>query len=125
MKFKFKFNLKLTLFLVSLFLGLLLVVLGSKNKYCLSFGFMVLGVSMFLLIWHNKEKLEQMLVEVSEQIDTLEAENYVIEDDEEYVYVMKQLYSRKKYLTKNKKTTLIMFAVFGVALIIVGILGLF
>ena len=125
MKFKFKFNLKLTSFLVSLFLGLLLVVLGSKNKYCLSFGFMVLGVSMFFLIWYNNEKTALMLTEVSQQIDTLEAENYVIEDDEEYVYVMKQLYGRKKYLTKHKKISLIMFALFGVALIILGIVGLF
>ena len=120
---KFKFNFKLTAFLVSLFLSLLLLVLGGKNKYCLSFGFMALGVSLELFFWYNNEKMQNDLTEINNEIDEIE----VMEDinDEEKAYVLQQLFIIKKKIEKKKRSSNIAFSICGGALIIVGFIALF
>ena len=120
---KFKFNLKLTAFLVSLFISLLLVILGSNNKYCLSFGFILMGVSLAMFIWYNNEKVSKELTKVNAEIDELEIDEEL--NDEERVYILQQLYIRQKKLSKKKKSTLILFSICGCAIVVLGVIGLF
>ena len=47
---KNKINFKLTAILVSLFIGFLLIVLGNKNKYCLSFGLIFLAIALLIYV---------------------------------------------------------------------------
>ena len=127
---KFKFNLKLTAFLVSLFLSLLLVILGSGNKYCLSFGFMLMGASLMLFVFYNNNKTENEIVNIEKDIDELEDYYNQLDDDdldieEEVSYALKQLYSRRKKLIKHKKKSVLVFNLCGFSLIILGIIGLF
>lgn len=127
---KIKFNLKLTAFLVSLFISLLLVILGSKNKYCLSFGFILMGVSLYAFIWYMNEKIENELNELNDMIDELESETFdeLEETDqelEERTYVLQQFYARQKQLTKKKRSVKLVFGVCGVALVILGFINLF
>ena len=120
---KFKFNFKLTAFLVSLFVSLILLILGSKNKYCLSFGFMALGVSLGLFFWYNNEKMQSYLAEVDHEIDEVETTEDL--EDEDKAYVLKQLYIIKTKIEKKKKSSNIAFLICGVALVIVGFVALF
>ena len=127
---KFKFNLKLTAFMVSLFISLLLVILGSNNLYCLSFGFIVMGASLFLFVWYMNEKIENALIEVNKAID--EITNYEdFEEDEtdaeiaEEAYVLQQLYVRQKQLIKKKRSVKTVFTLCGGALILLAFLNLF
>ena len=129
---KFKFNLKLTAFMVSLFLSLLLVVLGGKNKYCLSFGFILMGISLILFVFYNNEKTENEIVKIEEDIEQIEESYEQLEDDElegedeeEISYALNQLYARKKKLVKHKKKSMVVFNLCGFSLIILGIIGLF
>ena len=137
---KFKFNFKLTAFLVSLFIGLLLVILGSYNKYCLSFGFIILGCSVELFIRFQNEKITTSLAELEQQIDELEQDyddesDYDEENDyddiekenlmNEQVFVLQQLYHRQKKLIKQRKSTNISFRICSVLLICLGIFGMF
>ena len=127
---KFKFNLKLTAFLVSLFLSLLLVILGSKNQYCLAFGFILMGISFGFFIWFNNEKIEIALQDTENQIDVLEDEENEYEElmglsDNEREYMAQQLYFAQIKLQKKKKSTSIMFSICGVALIILGFIAMF
>jgi hypothetical protein len=128
---KFKFNLKLTIFLVSLFVSLLLLILGGANKFCLSFGLMALGGAMFAFLWYNMEKIQNALIETNEKInefdeieevDTGEVSEVEIE---ERVYVEKALYSHQKFLNKKKRSLAIMFGMCGFALIVFGFFVLF
>lgn len=131
---KSKFNLKLTIFLVSLFVSLLLVILGGKVKLCLSFGFIIMGVSLFLFIWYNNERIKKALDELNEKIDEIDAldndyeyESQEEEDEaeEEKVYILKELYSRQGYVEKKKKSMFVMFGICGLALIVLGFFALF
>ena len=127
---KIKFNLKLTAFLVSLFISLLLIVLGSKNKYCLSFGFMLMGASLYAFIWYMNEKIENELNEVNALIDELDNENFeeIEESDqeiEERAYVLQQFYARQKQLIKKKRSVKITFGICGVVLVVLGFANFF
>ncbi len=136
---KFQFNFKLTAFLVSLFVSLILVIVGSGNKYCLSFGFMILGASLSLFVWYNNEKIQKELETLEEDIDSVEQidfdetkqneeeqhEDYDFQNIEEKVYVLKQLYVRQKMLRKNKRKSIILFNLCGLVLIVLGFISLF
>lgn len=128
---KFKFNLKLTSFLVSLFLSLLLVILGSKNEYCLSFGFMLMGVSLILFVVYNNDKTKKALSELEQDIDELnnEIESFQSDEDDEIVeestYVLKQMYLRQSKIKKNAKKSIVTFTICGFALILLGFVSLF
>ncbi len=43
-----KLSLQLTISLVSLFISLILTILGNQNKYCLSFGFIFFAIAIIL-----------------------------------------------------------------------------
>jgi len=120
---KFKFNLKLTLFLVSLFVSLILVILGSKNNYCLSFGFIIMGASLFLFVWYSNENITKSLEEVEQQLDEVDANEEL--DEEEQAYILKQLYLRQRNLEKKKKQFAVTFYLGGAVFIILGFVGLF
>lgn len=129
---KFKFNFKLTIFLVSLFVGLLLLILGNANKYCLSFGFIVSGLSLELFVWYYLEKLEQYSNDINTQIDEIEAEEIEFDDEEleelkeeETVYALKQLYIAQKKIKKKKRSVKILFTLCGALLAIIGVVGMF
>ncbi len=128
---KFKINFKLTTFLVSLFLSLLLVILGSKNNYCLSFGFILMGISLLLFVLYNNEKLQKQLQDINETIDEVdqledESSNHdeFSQEEEERLYVLKELYIAQKKINKKQKKSKILFNICGVALIILGFINL-
>ena len=131
---KFKFNFKLTAFLVSLFISLLIIILGNKNKYCLSFGFAMLGFALVIFVMYNNEKTDKTIEEVDAQIDELSQEYTDLdeEDDlngevleENYAYSIKQLYIRRSKLLKRKKKVVITFYLCAALLVLFGIVGIF
>lgn len=123
---KKNFNFKLTIFLVSLFLGLLLTILGSKSSYCLSFGLIVLGLSLALFVWYNEEQTTKSLSEIEQEIDEITSVD--IEDEElekERIYILGQLLIAQKKLIKKKKSVLITFSLCGFALVVLGFVNMF
>lgn len=120
---KIKLNFKLAIVLVSLFAGLLLLVLGSKSKYCLSFGLIFLGLSLVLLIFYINEKYENVIKETNEEIDNLEVDEEIAE--EEKVYVLQELFLKQKKITKQHKRTRTLFILCGFIIILVGFFGMF
>lgn len=123
---KRKFNFKLTIFLVSLFLGLLLTILGGKSYYCLSFGLIMLGISLALFVWYNDEQTTKNLGEIEQEIDEITSVD--IEDEElekERIYILGQLLTAQKKLIKKKKSVLITFSLCGFALVVLGFINLF
>lgn len=120
---KSKFNLKLTAFMVSLFISLLLVIVGSKNKYCLSFGFVLMGVALIFLACYMREKISNELKMVNEQIDEIDLDEEI--ELENKVYIEQQLYVRQKQLAKKHKSSLILFSISAFCLILLGLIGLF
>lgn len=107
----FKINYKLTISLVSLFISLLLIILGNKNKYCLSFGFILMGVSVGFYTLYKGEKFDEAIVEVYNDIEETEEQNE---------FELKQLSKELKKLTKQKKRFNFMFYFSAVLLIFVG-----
>ena len=123
MKFKFKFNFKLIIAMLSLFSSLILVILGSKNNYCLSFGFMLLGISIELFMIYLNEKYKNELIKLAEEIDEVDTSEDL--DEEEKVYILQQLYLRQKHITKKNKRTNFVFATCGALMILLGVFNLF
>lgn len=114
---------------MSLFISLILVILGSKNTYCLSFGFIVMGASLASFIWYMNEKIENELVEINQAIDELTSDENMEKEEsdeeiEEQAYILQQLYLRQKQLTKKKRSVRFIFGICGGALIILGFINL-
>ncbi len=124
---KIKLNAKLTAFLVSLFISLIIIILGNKNKYCLSFGFVALAVSMVIFAKYNKERTQKMLDEIDNEIEELEEslENATEEEADDIIYSVKQLYIRSGKLLKRKKTGSLAFYLFAGFLVLFAIIGIF
>ena len=126
---KFKFNFKLTAFLVSLFLSLIVLILGNKNQYYLSFGFVLLGISAILFVFYTNEKTQQAIEEVDREIEKYDEEFDEFEETEELLderaYVMQQLYLSQNKLMKRKRKVTITFYLCAALLILLGIVGIF
>lgn len=111
---KFKFNAKLTIALVSLFIGLLLIILGNKNKYCLSLGCLFFAGSLWLLCNERVISVKNEITAIDERVDEDDIE------EEEYTILV----NSKIKLTKGIKKTKLTFYTFAVLLAITAILVL-
>ena len=109
-------------------------MLGSGNKYCLSFGFIVIGASLMLFISYNNEKLQKCLNEIAEEIDEIDyfslkpdqdEEEFDIEKEEEKSYVVRELAKAQTKLKKRKRRSAFMFGLCSIGLIFLGFIGLF
>ena len=118
-----KFNFKLTVFLVSLFLGLGLVILGGKFKICLSFGFLVISASLVLYLWYDKEKSEHALIQIGEKINDYSVDEEM--DEDERMYVIGELAKQQKSLGKRTKRLNFLFSVTALVLFVLSIINFF
>ena len=108
---KFKFNYKLTISLVSLFISLLLIILGNKNNYCLSFGFIIMGLAIAFYAMYKTDKFNEVILEINNEID---------ESDKEDNYTITQLKKEKTKFIKQKKRFMFVFYLCAVLLVVVG-----
>lgn len=113
---KRKINFKLTFILVSLFIGFLLIVLGNKNKYCVSLGFIALAVALIIYLVDKYQSINKKITEVDIQIDETGVED---------VDSIMNLTELKRNLKKQKNFTCVMCFCFAVLLIIISISNLF
>lgn len=131
---KKKFNFKLTALLVSLFISLILIILGNSNKYCLSFGFILLGLAAALYVLYNNEKTLHEIDEINKELDEIDLnEDFDFDsdgeedllNDEDKAYVLQQLYLRQGNLIKRKKKVTIIFYLCAALMVLLGIIGIF
>ena len=108
--------------MVSFFASLSMIIWGSKNKYCLSFGFIFLGITTALLSGPVKDRLEKELIKINDSINEIDVDESMSE--EEKVYVLKQLYVAQKKTTRMIKRSQISFVVAGVSFVLLGIFGM-
>ena len=120
---KKNFSLKLTIFLVSLFISLLILILGNKNQYCLSFGFICLGFSIASYVFYNDEKTTKEIALIEQQLEELDEDETI--EEEEKDFIEQQLYLRENKLLKNKKKVTIVFYLSAVLLVFLGLMGIF
>ncbi len=120
---KIKFNLKLTAFLVSLFVALLLIILGGKNNVCLSFGFMALGASLAIFALYLKEKTSKAITEIDEQIADISMEEETDEVSKDYMIL--ELANEEKRIKKKSKKTWLLFTLTGAVIALIGLINLF
>lgn len=120
---KKEFNFKLTMFLVSLFVSLTILILGNKNKYCFCFGFILLGISLAFYVWFNNDKTEKLVKQIDEEMEKVPDDESL--DEEERVYVFKELGKRQAKLSKQRKKTSFVFYLSAGLLILLAILTLF
>ena len=86
-----------------------------------------------LFVVYNNEKMQKEIENLTNEIDNYEAKydelaeqtDYDENFEEDRVFVLKQLYVRQKKLEKNKKKSVILFNLCGLALIVMGFMGLF
>ena len=109
---KKNFNYKLTISLVSLFIGLLLIILGNKNKYCLSFGFILMGAAIAFYAMQKTDKFNATIVEINNDIQQLDSED---------TYTHQQLEKEKRKFVKQKQRLNFTFYLCAVLLVIVGV----
>ncbi len=107
-----KFDLKLTAFLVSLFIGLLLIILGSYYSYCLSFGLIITGVSLGIYAVYRTAKINEILQEIEEEISDIPVEDS---------YTLKELIKLKSKYKKQRRSVSIVFYLTAVLLIVLGV----
>ena len=113
---KKKINFKLTFSLVSLFMGFLLIVLGNKNKYCLSFGLIFLAGALLLYLFDKYKKINDAMMELDGLIDETDIQDF----DK-----ISELSEQKRVLKKQKSFTCSMCFVFAFLLILVAFVNLF
>ena len=120
---KKNFSIKLTAFLVSLFISLILVIVGNKNQYCLSFGFMLMGVSVALYVLYNDEKTVQTLADIDQKIAEIKHDESMDEDDADFS--MQELMLVQTKLLKRKKKIAFIFYLFAALLVVLGFYAMF
>ena len=108
---KKNFNFKLTASLVSLFISFLLIVIGNKSKYCLSFGFILMSVALVFYILNRNENIDNALIEITNEIE---------ESDIQDAYTLNELYKEKTKLIKQKRRTNFTFYLCAFLLLVVG-----
>ena len=108
---KFKFNYKLTISLVSLFVSFLLIILGNKNNYCLSFGFILMGVGIAFYALYKSEKFDDTIVEINNDIE---------QTDQEDTFSLNQLNKEKKKFISQRKRVNFVFYLCACLLVVVG-----
>ena len=113
---KNKFNIKLTACLVSLFIGLLLVIIGNKNTYCLGFGLMLLGIGTFLYSLYKTEQSRELQQEVDYELENYDS------NKEEHVAIVKELKRIKTADSKQTKRINFSFVLFAIMLFVLGII---
>ena len=113
---KKKFDFKLTAFLVSLFIGLLIVILGNKNDYWLSFGFIVLGLSMGIYVMFKSTEINDAIKELEDQLEELSAQEE---------FQMKQIIKAQNKLKRQRRSVNFVFYTCGVMFIVLGVVNLF
>lgn len=118
-----KFNIKLAVFLVGLFSSLIFLIVGSNNKYCLSFGFVLLGISLATYIVYNNDKTAKNIQELDLKIEEIDLDKDLDEDRKDYV--VQELYKCRGQFAKQKKKTTICFGLGAFLFVIIGVLFLF
>ena len=118
-----KINFKLTAFLVSFFIGLLLLILGSKCTICFSFGFVLIGSALMMFVLYSHERTQKMSIDVSEKLEQAYDDKDLTED--ERLYVLAELGLQQKRLYKQQKRINLLFSITGVVLIIAGFVNMF
>ena len=113
---KKKINFKLTFTLVSLFIGFLLIVLGNRNKYCLSFGFVFLAIALLIYLVGKYQQINKSLIELETVIDETDVDDFD---------VLLELNNQKRALKKQKSFTCLMCFFFALMLIVAAIVNLF
>lgn len=108
---KKNFNLKLTISLVSLFISFLLIVIGNKNEYCLSFGFILMGISLALFAISRGETLDKIIIDINNEIE---------ETDIQDAYTLNELYKERKKLKKQKNSMNFSFYLCAFLMVVVG-----
>ncbi len=104
-----KFNFKLTLAAVSLFISLILLVLGNKTKVCLFLGLFLLGVTLIFFAHTRVQDMKLVERKTEEEID--EEENVDVD-------VLNETYKELSRLRRTKIKTRIVFYTAGALLII-------
>ncbi len=110
---------------MSLFASLSLIIWGSKNKYCLSFGFMLLGFFVVLFGFVLVDKFKKDLIDINQYINDIDIDIDEEISEEEKVYVLQQLYITQNKITKKQKKSKILFMVCGICFVLLGIFGMF
>lgn len=110
---KNRFDLKLTISMVSLFIGLLLLILGNQNKYCLSFGVILLGAALILFCIYKTKGLTENIIEL----------DLAIEETDD-INLMSEIYKEIARLKRQKMKMQISFYLFGALVIILGFCAL-
>lgn len=112
---KKKFDLKLTAFLVSLFIGLLIVILGNKNPYLLSFGFIVIGFSLALFAMFKTADINAVVNELQVELESLKPE------DE---FRVKEIAKAQAKLTSQRRKVNFVFYVAATLLIVLAFVNI-
>ena len=110
---KNRFDLKLTISMVSLFIGLLLVILGNQNKYCLSFGIIFIGLAVILFCIYKTAGLNRNISELD-----------LVIDETDDIDILNELSKERLKKNRQKIKMQISFYLFGALLIIVGFCAL-
>ena len=92
-------------------MSLLLIIIGNKNNYCLSFGFILMGVAIAFYAIYKTEKFNQTLLEIDNEMEELG------EEDE---FELKQLNRERKKFTAQKRRFNFTFYLCAFLLVIVG-----
>ena len=108
-----KLNLLLTISVVSIFISLILIIVGNKNNYCLSFGFIFLAVSLALFVADRSIKLSEQIEQNNRFI--LDA-NEDLEDDQEII----EAEMENKKLIKMRTSFIMGAVVFGLLLVVLA-----
>jgi len=115
---KKKLNLKLTACLVSLFIGLIVMIVWGKYKFGLAFGVIILACSMFLFAIYKVEAIDKTMVDINEQLDEIDGES------EEGIFQLREMSILISKLKKQRRSTLILFNITGVLLGLLGIIAM-
>lgn len=85
-----KLSLQLTISLVSLFISLILTILGNQNKYCLSFGFIFFAVAIVLFAVDRCIYTAKTIKQMKQDVEDYEIDDVTLFEMEAEIKTLKK-----------------------------------
>ena len=90
------------------------MVLGNKNKYCLGFGMILLGLSVGFYAYYKTQKIKEDLKQIDKEIGEIDEQDFL---------ALREAYVIKRKMKKQKNG--FAFYIFAFLLVVCGVVAMF
>ncbi len=119
---KKKVDFRLTISMVSLFIGILVVILGNGLSYCIAIGMILIAASCFVFSGYQSGKLTEQIDYIQTELDNFENDDSPYDPNTSYTRTeLREMMEAVRSLKRQRRKSRIIYNTFATVLVIVAI----